>query len=91
MPLRHQTCGTECSQEDLERAGAYIRDHNIESVECVRVDGTPTEMLLPESEKWGADLIIAGSTGRSWLSRMVIGDTARHLVEHSEIALFMLH
>lgn len=91
VAVRVLTCGDECSEEDLERAGAYVQDHDIKSVECVRVDGSPTDMILSESENWGADLIIAGSTGRSWLSRMVIGDTARHLVEHSDIALFMLH
>ncbi len=91
VQVRVLTCGDECSEADLQRASDYVRAHGIESVECVRVDGSPTDKILPESESWGADLIIAGSTGRNWLSRMVIGDTARHLVENSQIALFLLH
>ena len=70
---------------------AYVRDHGVEQVEAVRIDGEPGTTLLADGEAWGADLIVCGSTGRNWLSRMVIGDTARELVENSQIALFMLH
>jgi nucleotide-binding universal stress UspA family protein len=68
-----------------------VRDHGVSKVECVRLEGSPGTTLLEDGESWGADLIVAGSTGRNWLSRMVIGDTARDLVENTNIALFMLH
>ena len=91
VSVRVVTCGDECSEVDLEAAGAYVRDHGVSKVECVRLEGSPGAILLADGESWGADLIVAGSTGRNWLSRMVIGDTARELVENTNIALFMLH
>ena len=91
VAVRIATIGNDCSEEDLEGARAYVADHEVASVETVRLDGTASMKILEEAENWGADIVIAGSTGRSWISRMVIGDTARELVENSNVALFMLH
>lgn len=93
VAVRLVTCGDECSQDDLEAATAYVRDHGIENVECVRLEesGSITDALLADGRSWGANLIVAGSTGRNWLSRMVIGDNARELVEKTDIALYMQH
>lgn len=89
--VRITTVGDECSDEDLEAARAYVADHGVSSVETVRLEGPVVPKLLEESASWGADLIIAGSTGHNWILRMVIGDTARELVETSDVALYMLH
>lgn len=91
VSVRIATVGDECSDEDLAAAQAYVHDHQVASVETVRLEGDVAPAILEESERWGADLVITGSTGRNWLLRMVIGDTARELVEKSNIALYMLH
>jgi nucleotide-binding universal stress UspA family protein len=91
VTVRVVTCGDDCSDQDLQQAEDYIRAHGVAQVEHVRLEGDAGTALLADGEAWGADLIVAGSTGRNWLSRMVIGDTARELVENTNIALFMLH
>ena len=89
--VRIVTVGDECSDEDLEAAKAYVADHGVAAVETVRVEGPIAPKLLEECDRWGADLMITGSTGHNWLLRMVIGDTARELVETSNVSLYMLH
>jgi nucleotide-binding universal stress UspA family protein len=91
VSVRIVTIGDDCTEEDLEKARAYVDDHEVASVETVRLEGPGAATILEESDRWGADLVIAGSTGRTWISRMVIGDTARELVENSNVALYMLH
>lgn len=91
VSVRVVTCGEECPEADLLEAAAYVRDHGVERVETARLEGGPETALLEDGEAWGADLLVCGSTGRNWLSRMVIGDTARSLVENSSLPLFLLH
>lgn len=91
VAVRIVTVGEDCTDDDLEAARNYVADHGVASVETSRLEGDVVPALLDDARSWGADLMIAGSTGRSWISRMMIGDTARELVEKSDIAVFMLH
>lgn len=89
--VRVLTVGDECCDDDLESARAYVEAHDVASADTLRIKGDPDTEILREANAWNADLIVAGSTGRNWLKRMMIGDTARVLVEQTNIALFLLH
>jgi len=93
VTVRIATCGEDCAQGDLDDAVAYVREHGIANVEAVRLegDGSVARILLADGASWGANLLVAGSTGRGWLTRMMIGDNARELVERTDIALYLQH
>jgi nucleotide-binding universal stress UspA family protein len=43
------------------------------------LEGSPARELLQKAEKWGADLIVVGSQGRSAIGRLLLGSVSKKL------------
>ena len=49
--------------------------------------GSPKRVIVEETEKWGADLIVLGSHGyRSW-ERLLLGSVSQAVVAHAECSV----
>jgi nucleotide-binding universal stress UspA family protein len=55
------------------------------AVEAVLVLGNPVRQILEAVEKQGADMIIMGTHGRRWLSRVILGSVADKVVRLSPV------
>jgi len=53
--------------------------------------GDPAEGLLRIAEETGANLICAGTTGKSGIERLLIGSVARRLLHDSKVPLLLTH
>jgi len=49
--------------------------------------GTPAASLLAKAEEWQADLIVAGSHGRSALGRLILGSVSQKMVTDAHCAV----
>lgn len=72
----------------LHDAAAYCRAHGF-AAEIESVPGDPREELLPYARTRDADLLVLGSTGRSKLSQLILGDIAQEAMRHADIPLFL--
>ena len=45
--------------------------------------GDPRTEIVAEAERWGAELIVVGSTGRSGFKRWLLGSVAEYVVRHA--------
>ena len=62
-----------------------------QAVQTHVVAGDPAEKILEVAEEVGADLICAGTTGKSGLERILIGSVALRLLHKSPIPLLFAH
>ncbi|MEM8598456.1 MAG: universal stress protein [Bacteroidota bacterium] len=77
---------------DLERAAAYLDTYGFGDVEVTMLlGGNVQQTLLDHATQVNADLIVAGAYSRSGIRRLFFGSTAKGLIEHSEVPLFMYH
>lgn len=75
---------SEHGQQAVERIGALARAHDIDVVTEIR-SGTPADTILAYADEVDANLIVAGTHGRSGVERYVLGSVAEHVVRRSEI------
>lgn len=59
------------------------------AVEMTHRPGSARDGLLDHAAEWEADLIVMGSTNRNRITRLILGDTVRHLLHHADIPLFL--
>jgi len=55
----------------------------------VRTGAAGAEILL-EADAWGADLIVAGTHGRGFLQRAILGSTSEHLLHDATASLLVV-
>jgi len=90
--LKVITCG---QQEDdgeqfLRDTADYCRAHGYR-VETEHLPGTPHEAILAQADQWNADLIVLGSSVRSYLLRKIFGETFCHVIQNAHRPLFLSH
>ena len=76
--------------DELERSGKravemverMAQSHNVDVVTEIR-EGDPAETIIDYAEEIGADAIVAGTHGRSGISRRLLGSVAERLVRHA--------
>jgi nucleotide-binding universal stress UspA family protein len=71
-------------------AAEYLRLYGYH-VETMHPDVSPEEGLLRDADAWGADLIVMGASGRSNILRLIMGDTAEHIISHSKLPMLISH
>ena len=74
--------------ELLENAGVYCRGHGLEAT-CLRLPGDPKESLLEHVRASEADLVVMGSTSRSRIMELLLGETVAHAMQEAEVPLFL--
>lgn len=60
------------------------------SVSTFIEEGNPAEMIIKVADKWGADLIILGTQGRTGLSHILLGSVAERVIRHSTLPLLVI-
>lgn len=73
----------ERGNEAIERVERMAAVHGVE-VATELLEGGPAETIVEYATEIGADLIVAGTHGRSGVKRHVIGSVAERLVRHAE-------
>jgi nucleotide-binding universal stress UspA family protein len=72
---------------------AYLARHHIpatvKSIESP--DANAGEAILAAAKTQGADLIVMGAYGRSWLSEWLLGGATRHILKAAPIPVLMAH
>lgn len=66
----------------VDKAAARLRDLGVSAEGVVR-EGNAAKAILHEAKEWGADLIVIGAHGLSGLETLVMGNVARHVVDHA--------
>lgn len=72
----------------LADAVDYLEEYGY-TVDSEHRIGDAARVLLPAADEWGADLIVMGSTSRKKLGRLIWGDTALAVLEHSTVPVFL--
>jgi nucleotide-binding universal stress UspA family protein len=49
------------------------------------------DVILSEARRWGADLIVIGSHGRSGVRRMILGSVAEGVAQRSTVPVLIVH
>ena len=73
----------ERSQRVVERLARMADVHDVDAETAIR-EGDPATEILDYAEEVGADLIVAGTHGRTGVGRRVIGSVAERLVRHAD-------
>jgi nucleotide-binding universal stress UspA family protein len=72
----------------LESAASYCATHK-RKVEIDHVAGRPQDQVLAYAEGWNADLIVLGSSARSYWARKIFGETTQRVLEEATCAMFL--
>lgn len=73
---------TDRGRHAVERVEAIAEAHGVEAVTELR-EGDPAREILDYADEIGADVIVAGTHGRSGIERRLIGSVAERLVRHA--------
>jgi nucleotide-binding universal stress UspA family protein len=78
----------ENAQEVIDKALATLRKENQDlGITSEIIQGSPKRVILEESERWGADLIVLGSHGHSAWSRLLLGSVSDAVVHNAECSV----
>jgi nucleotide-binding universal stress UspA family protein len=69
-------------------AADYCRAHGLEP-EVVFVPDAAKQHLLSAAAEWDADLLVVGNSAKNLLLRRVFGETALHVIRHTDRPLFL--
>ena len=73
--------------ELAKKSHNQIESHLVEIVEPN--DSIPTK-ILAEADKWGADLIVLGTHGRSGLPRLLLGSVAEEVIRNTTVPVHLV-
>jgi nucleotide-binding universal stress UspA family protein len=69
-------------QELVDRMASRLRGLGLSAEGVVR-EGNPAKAIVDEAREWDADLIILGAHGLTGLESLIMGNVARHVVDHA--------
>ncbi len=76
------------AQKAVVDAEDVVTEAGLPASESILVPlGTPQHLILDEAERWGANLIVAGSHGRRGLGRLVIGSVSEAVALHADCSV----
>ncbi len=80
----------EKGQKILKKAKLYLEAHNF-SVKTVVRAGKPSKVIYELAKELYPSLVVMGAYGRSGLSELFFGSTAREILEDGSLPLFVYH
>lgn len=54
------------------------------------VDGRPAEEIATFADRWGGDMIVVGTAGRTGVSRMLLGSVAERLIRIARVPVLIV-
>jgi len=72
----------------LTDATTYLRAHGLDP-EAESLPGYPKEGLIAHAQEWNADMVVMGSTSRSRIMKLVLGETALEALMNAGMPLFL--
>ena len=81
---------TEQSKKSLERARQVIAARGDLDVTTDLRAGSPKHALLEAIEKWQPNLVVAGSTGKTGLRKLLLGSVCHALVTHAPCSVLVV-
>jgi nucleotide-binding universal stress UspA family protein len=69
-------------QKLVDETAARLKQAGIKAEGIVR-EGSAGKTIVQEAEEWDADLIVVGAHGLSGLESLIMGNVARHVVDHA--------
>ena len=54
------------------------------------ITGSPQRVVVEEAQKWGADLIVVGSHGYGFWSRLMLGSVSNTVVHHAPCSVLVV-
>lgn len=76
------------AEERLAKARDYCQLHGF-NPDTEAVQDRPLDALLPYARGWNSDLIVMGNSAKRLLIRRLFGETALHVVAHTDLPLFL--
>ncbi len=68
----------------LEEYSLKAKEHNIEKVQTIMVQGAPKLLLAKDiPNKYHVDLIVVGQTGMNVVERWMMGSVSEHIIRHA--------
>lgn len=89
--LRRQEALRNGLTEMLEHDAQSLFSIDAQAVQTHLLSGDPVDKLLELAEEVGADLICAGTTGKTGIERLLIGSVAMRLLHKSPIPVLFAH
>lgn len=83
--LEQQACNT--MDKIIE---AYGRPSRAGQILQMTPEGLPKDEILASAEKWGADLIILGTHGRTGIAHFLLGSIAEYIVRHAKVPVMVV-
>lgn len=80
------------ADDAVSNAEMEIRKHvpDIVRLSSHVVVGSPSQVIVEEAEKWGADLIIVGSHGYGFWQRALLGSVSNAVVHHAPCSVLVV-
>ena len=77
----------------VEHAADYLRDHGLSAtlLNPAPDGGAIGEQILSIADREKADMVVVGAYSHSRWREMILGGVTRHLVNHSNLPIFMSH
>lgn len=77
-------------EQQLRDLAARIAGNSGVKVDWGVVDGRPAEEVATFAKRWGGDLIVTGTAGRSGVSRALLGSVAERLVRIATVPVLIV-
>ena len=61
------------------------------STEFSQSSGSPGKIICEAAHRWGAELIIVGSRGRSGLQELLLGSVSNYVMHHADCSVLVVH
>lgn len=68
----------------------YTSQHQGNEILKFTPEGLPKDEILATAEKWGADLIIIGTHGRTGIAHLLLGSIAEYVVRHATVPVMVV-
>lgn len=77
------------AREALDRRAAQLATGGVARVDTLLEEGEAYAALARAAEKFGADLLVVGSHGRTGITRVLLGSVAEKIVRHAPCAVLV--